>query len=224
MNARDSAARCTAALHNMSVPPRSVIDLRPLHTAGESRSRTPRPRNGQRAARASGPSGVLFARVHLVGLLHDGCAHRPCGRDIARGIGSSAPIDLLDAVALLRAGCAAPEALDAARRACEALSTAALHDEFLDHIEALGPMDLPPLLLARPAKSRARAAACRLEPLAALRLLAGTAGGLFVRSRTPSAGLFLGGAPGSWVDSTDFDYYLPLGAPASASDDTGDPA
>lgn len=198
MNARDSAARCTAALHNMSVPPRSVIDLRPLHTAGDSRSRTPRPRNGQRAARASGPSGVLFARVHLVGLLHDGCAHRPCGRDIARGIGSSVPIDLLDA--------------------------AALHDEFLDHIEALGPMDLPLLLLARPAKSRARAAACRLEPLAALRLLAGTAGGLFVRSRAPSAGLFLGGAPGSWVDSTDFDYYLPLGAPASASDDTGDPA
>ena len=65
-----------------------------------------------------------------------------------------------------------------------------------------------------PDKPGARADCRPLAPRAALRLLAGTAGGLFVRSRAPSAGLFLSGAPGSFVDATDFDYYLPLGAAA----------
>ncbi len=60
---------------------------------------------------------------------------------------------------------------------------ATLHDEFVERIRALGPMDLPPLLLARPRPQDGDAPAHRpLEPLVALRLLAGTAGGLFLRA------------------------------------------
>jgi hypothetical protein len=205
---------CASALHNMSAPPRSVVDLRPLRASGEPGARPPRRRNGHPAAWPSGPSGALFARVHLVGLLCDGRAHQPCGRDIARGLHGGPPADLLDAVALLRAGSVTRERIEAERRACEGRSAAALHDEFLDRVAALGDLDLPPLLLARPVKPGARADCRPLAPRAALRLLAGTAGGLFVRSRAPSAGLFLSGAPGSFVDATDFDYYLPLGAAA----------
>jgi hypothetical protein len=203
--------RRATALHNMSIVPRSVVDLRPLRQGEGTGSRTPRGRHGRPGAFASGPSGELFARVHLVGLLCDGRAHEPCGRDIARGVGGGPPTDLLDAVALLRTRRTTRESLDAARRACQELTTAALHDEFLDRVAALGDMGLPPLLLARPVRPGARAACRPLAPLAALRLLAGTAGGVFVRARTPSAGLFLGGAPGVFVDATDFDYYLPLG-------------
>lgn len=206
--------RGATALHNMSIMPRSVVDLRPLRQGDDPGSRTPRGRHGHPGAFASGPSGELFARVHLVGLLCDGRAHEPCGRDIARGLCGGPPTDLIDAVALLRAGVATRERIEAERRACEALSAPTLHDEFLDRITALGGMDLPPLLLARPIRPGARAACRPLAPLAALRLLAGTAGGLFVRSRAPSPGLFLGGAPGAFVDATDFDYYLPLGVAA----------
>lgn len=213
--ARPGERRCATALHNMSIMPHSVVDLRPLRQGDGPGSRTPRGHHGHPGAFASGPSGELFARVHLVGLLCDGRAHEPCGRDIARGMGGGVPTDLLDAVALLRAGTVTRERIEAERRACETLSTAALHDEFLDRVAALGDMGLPPLLLARPIKPGARAACRPLAPLAALRLLAGTAGGLFVRSRAPSAGLLLGGAPGAFVDATDFDYYLPLGVAAS---------
>ncbi len=213
---REAVAARAAVLHNMSAPPRSVVDLRPLR-ASDPGARVPPRRNGHPGAFASGPSGALFARVHLVGLLCDGRAHVPCGRDIARGMPGGPPTDLVDAVALLRAGGFARERIEAERRACETLATAALHDEFLDRVAELGDAGLPPLLLARPVKPGARVDCRPVAPLAALRLLAGTAGGLFVRSRAPSAGVFLGGAPGAWVDATDFDYYLPVGVAATSS-------
>ncbi|HEY0879793.1 MAG TPA: hypothetical protein VGE10_15200, partial [Zeimonas sp.] len=76
-----------SALHNMSAPPRSVVDVRVLRAKRGSVARpadhdaTPGGRTRPTAA-ARMPSGSFFARVHLVGLLHDGRAHEPCGRDI----------------------------------------------------------------------------------------------------------------------------------------------
>jgi hypothetical protein len=209
-----------SALHNMSAPPRSVVDVRALRAKGDSVARpaddgtTPGSKGRPKAA-ARMPSGRFFARVHLVGLLHDGRAHEPCGRDIARSV-DGRPYDLVEALLMLRRDGAAARYDDPELATLLDAPIATLHDEFVDRIRALGPMDLPPLLLARPRPQDGDAPAHRpLEPLVALRLLAGTAGGLFLRGRTPSVGLFLFGTPGAGlgVNDTSFDYYLPQGAP-----------
>ncbi len=168
---------------------------------------TPRRRAAilRRGRRAS--SGALFARVHLLGLLADGRSHQPCGTDIARGLNGGPPADLLDAVALLRTGSARASASKPSAPTARGCSSPRCTTSSSTASRRSGDLDLPPLLLARPMKPGARADCASLAPRAALRLLAGTAGGLFVRSRAPSAGLFLSGAPGSFVDANDFDYY-----------------
>lgn len=210
-----------SALHNMSAPPRSVVDVRVLRGKRDSVARptdhdaAPVGRTHELAA-ARMPSGSFFARVHLVGLLHDGRAHEPCGRDIALSV-DPRPHELVDALLMLRRDGATARYGDPEVAAMLDLPIATLHDEFVERIRALGPMDLPPLLLARPRPQDGDAPAHRpLEPLVALRLLAGTAGGLFLRARTPSVGLFLFGTPGCalGVNDTSFDYYLPQGAPS----------
>lgn len=195
------------ALHNMSAPPRSTAEIRPMR-AGRDEANVPRGRNGQSGSLSSGPSGTFFARVHLVGLLADGRSHLPRGTDIVRGLDGGTP-DLADAVAMLRTRRATGEALAAASRDCAALPFAQLHAEFLERVAALGDAGLPPVLLARPINTSAPVLRT-IEPEAALRLLAGTAGGLFVRSRPPSAEHFLSGLPGAAVPwEAAFDYYAP---------------
>lgn len=208
-----------AALHNMSAPPRSIVDVRVLRPPGNAR--TPWSSDLDDAeehdrAGAGGrlPSGEFFARVCLVGLLHDGRAHELCNRDIARMVDHE-PHELVDAVAMLRTGGEPGSRMEAERRAVRALPLNALHDEFLERVAALGPMDLPPLLLARSIPQGGAVPVQRpIEPLVALRLLAGTAGGLFLRARAPSVGLFLFGTPGASLgpNDTTFDYYLLAGA------------
>lgn len=178
------------ALHNMSAPPRSTATVRPLRTDGPDSPLPPRGRGGP-ATSAAGPSGAFFARLHLVGLLSQGDAHVVTGADIARG-GDGLPRDLIDAVAMLRTGRKTGKARAAAAEACARLPVDALLDEFVTRVTALGDRDLPPLLIARPMDPAASVPAdCRLDPLTALRLLAGTAGGLFLRARTPSGSLLL---------------------------------
>lgn len=185
------------ALHNMSAPPRSTVNLRPLRLS-------PAPIEGTRAIPGRGPSGRFFARVHLVGLLCDGRSHVPRGRDIARSF-DGAPNDLVDAVAILRTRQAGGARVSQARLACAEMPLTVLHDEFLDRVAALGDLGLPALLLARPT-NLAVPTPRKLPPLAALRLIAGTAGGLFLRTRSPSGAHLLGSAIGA-----SFDYYLPRG-------------
>jgi len=213
---RESAA---SALHNMSAPPRSVVDVRALRPVGNARSPwssdlDEAAEHDRAGAKGHLPSGAFFARVCLVGLLHDGRAHELCGRDIARSMDRE-PHELVDAVAMLRTDGEHGARLEPKRRAVRELSPTALHDEFLERVAALGPMDLPPLLLARSVpQDGAEPVQRAIEPLVALRLLAGTAGGLFLRARTPSVGLFLFGTPGASLGANDttFDYYLPAGA------------
>lgn len=220
-------------LHNMSAPPRSIVVVNPLRPAAPRRRKGEPPRAGP-APRAT-PTARHFARVCLVSVLCGGETHEPMGRDIARYVVRGEPYphggahDLVDAVALLRAGEPAGPANAAQREACERLPLHALHDEFLDRVAALGDMGLPPLLLARPADFRLPAPAASsppsqsspsspvpLPPLAALRLLAGTAGGLFLRGGAPGASLFLTGLPGGEPDCTSFDYYQPAAPGAGA--------
>jgi len=239
--AREAPSRGPGAglLHNMSAPPRSIVVVNPLRPATPRRRKGEPPRAGP-APRAT-PSARHFARVCLVSVLGGGETHEPMGRDIARYVVRGEPFphggahDLVDAVALLRAGEPAGPANAAQREACERLPLRALHDEFLDRVAALGDMGLPPLLLARPADFRLPAPATSslpslssppsrslpssplpLPPLAALRLLAGTAGGLFLRGRAPSASLFLTGLPGGEPDCASFDYYQPAAPGAGA--------
>lgn len=229
-------------LHNMSAPPRSIVVVNPLRPAAPRRRKGEPPLAGP-APRAT-PTARHFARVCLVSVLGGGEVHEPMGRDIARYVVRGEPrphggaLDLVDAVALLRAGEPTGPANAAQREACEDLPLHALHDEFLERVAALGDMGLPPLLLARPADFRLPAPATSslpsqssppspsprslpshpapLTPLAALRLLAGTAGGLFLRGRTPGASMFLTGLPGGEPDCTTFDYYQPAAPGAGA--------
>ena len=150
-----------------------------------------------------------FARVCVVGLLCDGQSHEPRGGDIARFVGGVAPY-LIDAVALLRTGAVSGPRLEAARRQCAELSAAALLAEFRMRVAALGDMGLPPLLVAhrldvgKPARPESP-----LPPLVALRVLAGTAGGLFLRAREPGPAQFMQGLPGGCPDGlSSFDYWL----------------
>ena len=205
-------------LANMSAPPRSVVELRPLRECGRAPG-TGRGRQPVAAAPASGPSARLFARVCLAGLLEDGEARMPRGRDIARGIDPDETPDLVDTIAVLRIGAFAPwyDAVSATptplmrmRQAIEAMTLQARHGELLDRLAALGEQDLPPLLFAR-SLDVAVEAPTGPRPLQAMRLLAGTAGGLFVRARRPGAGAFLTGAPGARDVACQFDYWLPAG-------------
>lgn len=191
------------ALHNMSAPPRSTATVRPLRADGPDSPLSHRGRGGP-ATPASGPSGAFFARLHLVGLLSQGDAHVMMGADIARGV-DGLPHDLIDAVAMLRNGRKTGKARAAATEACARLPVDVLLDEFVTRVAALGDRDLPPLLIARPMDPATPVpAGCRLDHLSALRLLAGTAGGLFLRARTPSGALLLcGGA------SVAFDFHRP---------------
>jgi len=208
-----------SALHNMSAPPRSTVDVRPLHATGKARGRSASGlgdagRQGRAGAKGRTPSGEFFARICLVGLLHDGRAHELCGRDIARSVWRE-PDELIDAVAMLRTNGEHGARFKAERLAVRELSPTALHNEFLERVAALGPMDLPPLLLGRSIPQGGAVPVQRpSEQLVALRLLAGTAGGLFLRVRAPSVGHFLFGTPGAslGVNDTTFDYYLPAGA------------
>lgn len=204
--ARD--ATCAGALHNMSSPPRSLTEIRPLRTGGRA-ERVRRGWGGQPVSRTGGPSARLFARVHLPGLLFDGRSHEYVGTDPLTGLRGGTPW-LSEALALLRTGRATGKARNAAQAQCEALPFDAAHAEFLERVAALGDQGLPPLLLARrPASGVCVPASARVAPRVAMRLLVGTAGGLFVRARAPSAEHFLTGLPGAaapWEAA--FDYYL----------------
>jgi hypothetical protein len=207
MNGRVRDAGPLPALHNMSAPPRSTAEIRPMRP-GPRNGQVPRGWGGHPASLSSGPSGTFFARVHLVGLLADGRSHVARGADIARGVLGGTP-DLADAVAMLRTGRKTGKALAAASRDCAALPFATLHAEFLERVASLGDAGLPPLLLARPMNASAPVLRT-VAPAVAIRLLAGTAGGLFVRSRAPSADHFLSGLPGAAVPwEAAFDYYEP---------------
>ena len=207
-------------LHNMSAPPRSIVVVNPLRPAVPRRKKGEPPRAGP-VPRAT-PSARHFARVCLVSVLGGGAPHEPMGRDIARGVcGETRPphggaYDLANAVALLRAGAAEGAAYAAQRNDCERLPLHALHDEFLERVAALGDMGLPPLLLARPMNAHSAApAGSPLPPLTALRLLAGTAGGLFLRARAPGVSLFLTELA-VYSEPTSFDYYQPAPPGAGA--------
>ncbi len=207
MSARIVKAGPLPAVHNMSSPPRSTAEIRPMHP-GASIGWTPRGWGGLPRSLASGPSGRFFARVDLPGLLADGRSHVPRGTDIGRGLQGGTP-DLADAVAMLRTGRKTGKALAAARADCKALPFPELHAEFLERVAARCDEDLPPVLLARPMNTCAPVLRI-VEPAVAIRLLAGTAGGLFVRARQPSAEHFLYGLPGAAVPwAAAFDYYLP---------------
>ena len=223
--AREAPAPGSGAglLHNMSAPPRSIVVVNPLRPVAPRHGKGEPPSAG--AAPRATPSARHFARVCLVSLLGGGEPHEPMGRDIARGVhrGARPPHggahDLANAVALLRAGAARGAAYAAQRKECERLPLHALHDEFLERVAALGDMGLPPLLLARPMNADSPAPAgsslSPLPPLAALRLLAGTAGGLFLRDRAPGVSLFLTELAGH-AETTSFDYYQPAAPGAGA--------
>lgn len=191
---REGAA---AALHNMSAPPRSVTVLRPLRCGPPAR-----PGAGGETV-APGPTAAFFARVDLVGLLTDARAHVARGRDVALDSPSEWP-DLADAIGLLRALEPGGPPLRAAQWECREWPFERLHEAFLARVSPLGVAGLPPLLLARPLSPRQRAPRRRLAPAKAIRLLAGTSGELFIRSRAPSASVFLDRRAG-----TSFDYYVP---------------
>lgn len=203
------------AIHNMSVPPRSIVDVRPMGNPKKNAGAEPRlDTDGaplREKAGASATSARHLARVCLVGLFYDGQSHLPCGRDIAKLVDGLAH-ELADAVALLRLGTVEGEPFAAMGASCLKLPVPELLDEFLDRVAALGLMDLPPLLLATRFDADAPAPpGSPLPPLKVLRLLAGTAGGLFLRDRRPSASLFLTGLPGGADESHgSFDYYLPI--------------
>jgi hypothetical protein len=209
-------------LHNMSAPPRSHVELRPLRSGPVHSRHTPTGAGGEPTSVADGPSARLFARVCLVGLLSDGEASSPRGRDIARGIDGS-PADLIEAVAALRCGrfrlwhcdgiddCRRDPVLDAEQRRCRTLPASALHDELIDRLAAIDAGPLPPLLIARQMDLSIDAPP-DVGPLLALRLLAGTTGNLFIRARAVGAGAFLCGLPGSAGIACQFDYWLPTGA------------
>jgi hypothetical protein len=192
----------------MSSPPRSLAQVRPMR-AGAGSHDLRRARSGQLVSVTDGPSARFFARVHLPGLLHDGRSHVCVGTDIARGVGGGTP-DLADALGTLRTGRKTGARLATVRAACAALTFEQLHAEFLERVAALGDLGLPPLLLARRIAGDALAPV-HVEPAVAIRLLAGTAGGVFVRARAPSAEHFLSGLPGAQVPwAAAFDYYLPV--------------
>jgi hypothetical protein len=211
-----------ALLHNMSAPPRSHVELRPLRTGTDRPRRPPVGVGGEPPSVAEGPSARLFARVCLVGLLSDGEASQPRGRDIVRGI-DNMPHDLIDAVAALRCGrfrvwhCDGVDSyqrdpvLHAEQRQCQTLPASALHDELIDRLAAIDAGPLPPLLIARQMDLSIDAPP-DTGPMLALRLLAGTTGNLFVRARAVGAGAFLCGLPGSAGIACQFDYWLPTGA------------
>ncbi len=205
MSAAPVDAGPVPALHNMSAPPRSTAEIRPMRT-GPGNGHVPRNWGGLPRSMSWGPSARFFARVNLPGLLADGRSHVPRGTDIARGLFGGTP-DLADAVAMLRTGRKTGKALAAARAECAAVPFTQLHDEFLERMATLGDAGLPTMLLARPLSCDAPVLRT-VEPAVALRLLAGTAGGLFVRGRAPSAELFLCGLPGAGVPwDASFDYY-----------------
>lgn len=195
-------------LHNMSAPPRSVSRVRPLRSDGSADTVAGAGGDAGRAF-AGGPSSRFFARVHLVGLLSRGDSHACVGVDLGRRV-PGLPCDLIDAVALLRTGRKTGKARAAAAEACERIPVPELIDEFVGRVAALGDRGLPPLLFARPLDS-ASPAPPRIDPLTALRLLAGTAGGVFVRARAPSAAHFLAGLPGAeGASRAEFDYHLAI--------------
>jgi hypothetical protein len=190
----------------MSAPPRSFTELRPLRRALHGRPDAA----GRRAA--PGPTATLFARVDLVGLLADGRAHAPRARDPATGIDGEWS-DLAEVVALLRTLAIGGPPLRAAQSECLGWPFERLHEEFLARVPAISVAKLPPLLLARPLSPNQRTRR-RVTPVTAVRLLAGTTGGLFIRSRAPSAAVFL-----DVGSRASFDYYLPceVGLPEEES-------
>jgi hypothetical protein len=204
----------------MSAPPRSVVDLRPLRDSGASgilRPSSAPPAHGRRDRDVTrGPSARLYARVCLVGLLATGAAHRPLGRDIADGL-RDGPADLVRTLTLLldgdgrKSGVDEPDAHQ--RPPLSEWTPDELHDALLDRLNALGDLDLPPLLIARRIDIALRAP--RIAPRKALRLLAGTAGNLFVRARSAGTGAFLTGLPGAAGVACQFDYWLPTGVAAT---------
>jgi hypothetical protein len=215
-----------SVLHNMSAPPRSRIELRPLGVArvdavsvleDDSLGR----RRTRRVSRVlARPSACLFARVCLSGLLCDGRSDRAQARDIAQGLMRSAPIDLHATVAALRCGRIRTGYRKTTRyatalREVEAMPIGAVHDELLERLAAIDGSELPPLLLARPIDVAMAVPPC-IHPMLALRLLAGTAGNLFIRDRSPGTGPFLSLAAGGPAVPYQFDYWLPV-APTAAS-------
>lgn len=168
-----------------------------------------RPGPAPRACAPQTPRMRHFARVCLTGLLHDGKSHEPCGRDIARYVGDVAP-DLIDAIGLLRTGKVTGKRFDAMRRQRADMPFEALCAEFAARAAAFGDMGLPPLLVTRPLDVALPApAGSPILPLAAVRLLAGTARGLFLLARAPSPAQFLMGTPHGCPDGlTAFDYWL----------------
>jgi hypothetical protein len=207
------------ALHNMSAPPRSIVELRPLRAgAGAASTAARAARDGEPAGVGHGPSARFFARVCVVGLLCDGDSRQLRGRDIADFIVPGSVPDLDAALAVLRVGRLKPwyargrvTRLMKAQDAARAMPLAARMDALDDRLAALDAAGLPPLLFAREPDLSIEAPPA-LAPLRAMRVLAGTSGGLFVRARRPAAGVFLTGAPGAVGIATAFDYWLPAGA------------
>jgi hypothetical protein len=183
-------------LHNMSAPPRTRIVLQPL---------------GPPAAH---PTARMFARVCLHGLLWNGRSDRAAARDIRQGLIKGVPIDLVETVAALRCrrirpGYQRTVAYGAALRTVEAMPLDAVHDELLERLAMIDASPLPPVLLAREIDVRLAAPPC-LAPMLALRLLAGTTGGLFIRDRRPGTGPFLSLAAGGPAVPYQFDYWRPV--------------
>jgi hypothetical protein len=205
------------ALHNMSAPPRSIVELRPLR-AGASSTAPRAVGGGEPADVGHGPSARFFARVCMAGLLCDGDSRVPRGRDIAEGMAPGSVPDLDCALAVLRVGRFGPwyargrvTRLAKAQAAARAMPLAARMDALDDGLAALDAAGLPPLLFAREPDLSIEAPPA-LAPLQAMRVLAGTSGGLFVRARRPGVAAFLTGAPGAAGIATAFDYWLPAGA------------
>jgi hypothetical protein len=213
----------SSALHNMSAPPRTRIDLRPMGVArvqsvtvieDDSRGRRRIRRETSDLAR---PSARLFARVCLSGLLSDGRSDRAEARDPAQGLVQGVPIDLHATVAALRfgrirRGYRQSKRYAAELRTVEAMPIGAVHDELLERLEAIDASALPPVLLVRQIDVAMAVPPC-VPPVLALRLLAGTAGNLFIRDRRPGTGPFLSLAGGGPAVPYQFDYWLPV-APA----------
>jgi hypothetical protein len=221
----------SSALHNMSAPPRSRVDLRPLGVARvESVSVLEDDARGRRRIRRetsvlARPSARLFARVCLSGLLSDGRSDRAQARDIGQGLIQGVPIDLHATVAALRCGrirrgYRQMKRYAAELRAVESMPIGAVHDELLERLAAIDASALPPVLLAREIDMAMVVPPC-VHPMLALRLLAGTAGNLFIRDRRPGTGPFLSLAGGGPAVPYQFDYWLPA-APAPDQSHPGD--
>lgn len=196
MRARRERTRGGAALHNMSAPPRTTIEVRPLRARGEDRRK-------EREASAPGAEAglVLVTTVSLPVLLgrhfpgyedagpDDGPARWHDGEESAGEPGKRASLRLRCLVVLSALAVGAPGRHD--RQAVEGLADASVEEleaAWLTNVGRLRPeeLGLPPFGLVRPAPSPGPLGEETEASLArALAVVSRTGGSVYCASREP---------------------------------------